>query len=155
MNNKQIITTIVIAVVVGAAGFFGGYKYAQSKTPASRAGQFAAAGRTGAAGAAGARRINAGGGFTSGQIISADSKSITVQLPNNGGSKIVFYAPSTQINKPTTVDASQLTTGSNVIVTGTANSDGSITAQNIQIRPAGQPGFGGPGGGQSSTTPGN
>jgi len=153
MNNKQIITTIVIAVVVGAAGFFGGYKFAQSKTPASRAGQFAAAGRTGAAGGNAARR--AGGGFTSGQIISSDSKSITVQLPNNGGSKIVFYAPSTQINKPTTVDASQLTTGSNVIVTGTANSDGSITAQNIQIRPAGQPGFGGPGGGQSSTTPGN
>lgn len=156
MTQKHIITTVVIAVVVGAASFFGGYKLGQSKTPA-RSGQFMGSGQAGsrtggAAGANAARR--AGGGFTSGQIISKDDKSITVQLPNNGGSKIIFYAASTQINKPLPVDATQLTTGTNVIVTGTANSDGSITAQNIQIRPAGMPGPGGqPGQGQPSSTP--
>jgi hypothetical protein len=153
MNKKHIITTIVIAIAVGIGGFFGGMQYQKGKTPAvggnltaAQRQQFAnGGGRTG-----GARNF---GNFAGGQIISVDSKSITVKAPDNS-TKIVFYSGSTQINKPTTVDASQLTNGENVVVTGTTNSDGSVTAQNIQIRPAGQglPGQG-RGQGQSSSTP--
>jgi len=140
MNKNTIITAIIVAIVFAGAGFFGGMKYQQRKTPAvvTRApgtfGNFAEgnfAGRGGRTGGA-----NGGAGFASGQILKVDSNSITVQLPNNGGSKIVFYSTSTPIGEMKAGSAADLTTGQNVLVTGTPNSDGSVTAQNIQIRPA-------------------
>ncbi len=59
--------------------------------------------------------------------MSSDSNSITVKL-SSGGTKIVLYSPSTVIAVSKTGSASDLTTGQDVTVTGTANSDGSITA---------------------------
>jgi hypothetical protein len=151
MTKKYIITTIVIAVVVGAGGFFGGMQFQKSRkltvggnlTAAQRQ-QFANGNRMG---------VRSAGNFAGGEIISKDDKSITVKT-QDGSTKIVFYSGITQINKPTAVDASQLNTGDNVIVTGTTNSDGSVTANNIQIRPAGQDFPGQGGGGQASSTPG-
>ena len=134
MNNK--IVHIVILVAVAGASFYGGVLFQKSKTPAglTMRGQGAVAGRfrTGMGGAGGM----GAGGFVNGQILSADAKNITVQLPNNGGSKIVFLSGSSQIAKSVAGSATDLTVGENVLVTGTANSDGSVTASNIQIRPA-------------------
>lgn len=128
MDKKHIITLVVVAVVFAAAGFFGGMQYQKSKTPAvalrGQGGQFA--GRAGRGGAN-------GGGFASGQIIAKDDKSITVKMAS--GSKIVFYSASTQISKPAPVQAADLATGQTVIISGQADSDGSIAAQTIQIRP--------------------
>lgn len=120
---------VVVALVVGGLGFFGGIRYTQAK----RTAQVASA-RTGA-GFAG-RRGGSGGGFTGGQIISKDDKSITIKT-NNGGSMIVFVSPSTQIAKSVSGALTDLATGQNVTVTGTTNSDSSLTAQMVQIRPAG------------------
>jgi hypothetical protein len=132
----------MLVVFVGAASFYGGMTYAKSATPApARAGfgngQFAAGGP-------GTRTARTGGGFTTGEILSKDATSVTVKLPD-GSTKIVLMGTSTQVVKSTTGSATDLTTGTNVIVTGASNSDGSVTAQNIQIRPAGMggPGLGG------------
>mgnify|MGYP002128294891 CR=1 FL=1 len=94
-----------------------------------------------------------GGGTVNGEILSVDGKSLTVKL-RDGGSKIVLLGDSTQINKAATGTAADLTQGTNVVIFGTTNSDGSVTAMNVQIRPAGAPMMSPPGGAPAaSTTP--
>jgi hypothetical protein len=135
--NKTI-AIVVIFVLVGGGCFYGGMVYGQNS---ARPGQGAAMSQfqrngTGGAGGAGLR-TRGGDGFTAGSILSKDDKSITVKM-QDGGSKIVFFSSSTSIGKTTQGSAGDLTVGQDVVANGTPNSDGSITATNIQIRPAGQ-----------------
>ena len=130
--NKKIISIIAALVIGAAGGFFGGMKYQQNKTVktfAGRAGQFGPNSQ-------GGRRGGAGGtGFSGGQVIAKDGKSITVKL-NNGGSQIVLLAPSTQYRKAVDGTLSDVSVGSQVAATGSSNADGSLTAQSVQIRSA-------------------
>ena len=102
---------------------------------------------TGGTGGTGA---NGGGGFVSGSIIAEDSNSITVKLAD-GSTKIVLYSGSTTINVSQTGTASDLAVGKDVTVTGTANSDGSVTATRIQMGTLG--GFNGGPPGPAQTGP--
>lgn len=147
MSKKYVILLAVGALIVGAAGgFFGGWKYQAAKRPARAnlganfgqggAGAFRAGMGMGAGNFMG--RGMAAGGITAGQILSKDDKSITVKLAD-GGSKIVFYSDSTNIGKTAAASSSDLNVGDSVTVTGTANSDGSLTAQRIQIVPQAMP----------------
>lgn len=137
MNNTLIVSVIAAAVVFGGGGYYFGMQAGAAQTSARGAGTFA--GRTG--GPAGARFAGGGGAF--GTIVAKDATSITVQLAtgtstaSGSGSKIVLFDTSTQIGKTVAGSPGDLTVGQNVTVAGTANSDGSITAQSIQIRPAG------------------
>ena len=79
------------------------------------------------------------GGGTIGQVLSKDANSITVKLPD-GSTKIVFFSGTTTIDKTAQGTSTDLKTGETVAVNGSANSDGSITAQRITVRPAGAPG---------------
>jgi hypothetical protein len=69
-----------------------------------------------------------------GEIIAKDEKTITIKL-SSGGSKIILLSESTQINKISQGYAEDLKIGENVMVQGTTNSDGSVTAKTIQITP--------------------
>jgi hypothetical protein len=51
--------------------------------------------------------------------------------------KIIYYSGSATIGKMNTGSAADLKRGDQVVVNGPSNPDASITAQNIQIRPAG------------------
>ncbi|MBI3485536.1 hypothetical protein HY025_01175 [Candidatus Daviesbacteria bacterium] len=130
MKNPMLMT-IVVAIVVGAAAFFGGMQYQKMQPGANgTTGQF----RQGGGSRLGGQGRFAGNRPVAGQIISVDDKSITVKLMD-GSTKIVLLSGNTQINKAQTAQISDLTTGEMVAVFGTANSDGSVTAQNIQLNP--------------------
>lgn len=131
-------TVHIIWLVIALVALGGGFYWGKASTTASR-GSFAGAGTLGSstrrfAGAGGAG--TAGGGIAVGTVTAIDSSSITLQLAN-GNSEVVFYASSTPVSEPTTVPVSALKVGTNVMVAGTSNSDGSVTAQTIQVRPAG------------------
>lgn len=148
--NKLIPVVIAVVVVVGGGAFFGGMKYVESKSSANRfaQGNFQnlqnlspeerqqriqelGANAGGFRGGSGGNR--SGGGFTAGEIISKDDKSVTVKL-QDGGSKIIFLSDSTEITKSAAGTLGDLEVGKNISVNGTANSDGSVTAQSIQLR---------------------
>ncbi len=128
---KKKIIWVVIGIIVLVGVFYGGVSYGKSQTVST-------SGTSGAAAFAGARTRGAGGtgfgGATVGQIISEDATSITVALPN-GGSKIVFLDSTTPITKQTSGTMSDLVIGTNVSVIGATNTDGSVSAQSVQIRP--------------------
>ena len=131
MKRNQVIGGVIVLVVVAGGSFYAGQSMASSAAPAAvRTGA-----ATGFAGRGGGGR--AGGGFTAGQIVSAGNGSISIQQQNGSSSEIVLITPTTQILKTIAGSASDLSTGAQVTVTGTSNSDGSLTATSIQIRPAG------------------
>ena len=122
--------------VVGAGSFYGGIKYAQSKAPQGRLQQRLQELGANVGGFRGGKTGGQTGGiFTSGEIISKDDKSVTIKL-RDGGSKIVFFSNSTEITKSASGSINDLEVGKNISINSTANSDGSITAQTIQLRPA-------------------
>lgn len=69
-----------------------------------------------------------------GDILSVDESGLTVKL-GNGTSKIVLLEGKTNIVKTSSGSVKDLEPGKTISVFGTANSDGSITAQNIQLNP--------------------
>jgi len=132
--NKQIIT-IIIAIAVGALSFFGGMKYQESKSVNNRFGanlQNMRGQQNGQTGQSQTRR----GGFrpVMGEIINQDENSITVKLVD-GSSKIVLLSEKTIYNKVETATKTDLKKGESVNVFGTENTNGSVTAQNIQLNP--------------------
>ena len=131
--NKKI---IIVGVIIIGIAFYGGMIYGKSTVPSR--GQFAntqfAGNQNGARGINTRNGVN--GGFASGQIISKDATGVTIKM-QDGSTKIVLIATSTQVMKLSSGTANDLTTGTNVTITGTSNSDGSVTAQSVQIRPEG------------------
>ena len=139
-------TTIIIAIVALGAGFSLGMVYQKGKAPKMVAfgnGTFAAGVARGE-GRGEIRGGNQGNGQGAGrmnimrpvlgEIISSDDKSITVKL-NDGSSKIVLLSDSTSISKAADVQKTDLKVGEKVSVFGQTNSDGSVSAQNIQLNP--------------------
>lgn len=134
-KNKKIVGVVIVVIALGLS-FYGGMRYAQGNIAAAAAARGANfAGGRGAGGVAGARGGAGGGagGGTAGNIISKDATSITVGL-RTGGSKIIFFSPSTSISTIASGTPSNLLSGKQVVVQGTANQDGSVNASFIQVR---------------------
>ncbi len=151
-------TTVIVGVVLAVVGFGGGMMFQKSQdslkglsgTELQKKMSSLGLGTTGTA-TTGARNINgrtfgtgfpgggnfAGrGGLVSGEIVSADANSITVK-ESTGSTKVVYYTSTTTVDKTVAGASSDLTVGQTVTTNGTANTDGSVAATTIQIRPAG------------------
>lgn len=126
MNKDLKIKLIVGALLIACLSFYAGTKVSQSRN----------------AGPTGFMRnssVNSGqkmrmGGFLSGEVISKDATSITLKT-RDGSTKIVLFSASTDILKSTSGKSDDLNIGEQVVVTGSSNADGSLSAQSIQIRP--------------------
>ena len=129
-KNSIIVIVIVIVLLVGGGAFYGGMLYGKSQSGIGNFRNFNGQ-RPGGNLRGGAN----GAGLTNGQVLSLDDKSVTLKMANNG-SKIIFFSANTKISKSVDGTVADLVVGQNLMVTGTANSDGSISADNIQIRPA-------------------
>lgn len=138
MTKKNIIILAAALVVLMGASFYGGMKYSGPSSASLANGVRMGAGSfTG-----GSRFVRNGsgvfignGGVVAGEIVSIDENGVTVKL-RDGGSKVVFFSGATTVTKQAEGTRADLAEGVSVIVEGTANQDGSITANSVQIRPA-------------------
>lgn len=128
MKTNQTLITVLIAIIVGGAGFFGGMQFEKSKTASNPTNNFAAM-RNGTGTRFGNRNGNG-----SGQVISQDSNSLTIKL-NDGSSKIILLSSNTKFSKTDAAALSDIKAGDRIMVVGTPNSDGSETAETIFINP--------------------
>ena len=129
MNQKKLIIGIILIIVIGIGCFYAGMKYQQNQRRSQFLGQFnGQPGRNSQF----QSRLGQGARAVRGEIIASDDKSITVKLPD-GSSKIVLLSDSTNINKAAQGSKEDLKIKEQVIIFGKENSDGSVTAQNIQL----------------------
>ena len=131
---KKKLPIIIVVIIIGCGGaFYGGMRYAQSKTPTGPTQRdfqnFQQMGNSTRTGNGQSRT-----GVTDGEITAKDDKSITVKL-RDGSSKIIFYSDSTEVSKFVSGTSNDLEIGKTVMVNGKTNQDGSISAQLIQMRP--------------------
>ncbi|TRZ77201.1 hypothetical protein D4R87_03190 [bacterium] len=155
MNNK--IFFVVCLIIATGGGFFAGTKYTSNKNVASLSGgirnfqnisqeerqqRIQEMGAGDFAGRGFANGQQTGASFTNGEIISKDDESVTIEARNfrqaenqTEGSKIIFFSDATEISKFAEGSSDDLQVGQSVSVSGKTNSDGSITAETIQLRP--------------------
>ena len=123
--DKKNIAFIVIAFVIG-----GSIGYVAHPAPAAApASNMARANFTGMRGGA------QGGGFLTGTVAAQDSGSITLNT-RDGSSHVVLITPDTAVSKSVNGTITDIATGVTIQVSGTINSDGSVSANLIQLRPA-------------------
>jgi len=157
VKKWQIAVVAVAVVAVAAAALFGGRAWGQSAASndvaqSQAAGQGPGTGNMPGMPGDGSQPPNMpggagrdGGNTVSGTIIAADDNSINVQT-GDGSTKIVLVSASTSITKTVDGSLSGLVIGENVVISGTANSDNTVTASSIVL--GSDLGFGGaPGGG--------
>ncbi len=119
---------IVIVIIVGAGAFFAGTKYQSVQGTRGNFGNGQFRGR-GFNTPSGTNRS-----VLRGSVIDMSGSSMTIKL-QDGSSKIVILSDKTVINKSTQGTKDDLKSGENVAVFGSNNSDGSVTAEDIQLNP--------------------
>ena len=130
--SKNSIAGIIIGfIIVAVVFFFIGEKVGAShKTTRSSVGQYDMMG-----GNRGGGMRGLAGNSAFGTILSTDASSITLSTLG-GGSKIILISSTTSVMKSVPGSQTDLTTGQSVMITGTPNADGSISATTVSIRPA-------------------
>jgi hypothetical protein len=146
MNKRMgwIIGLIVFIVGVGGGAFYGGTVYAATQTSNART-QFLNSRGGGAGGGAGGGGAGGPGGGVQGTVKSINGNTLQISTAQNVTT--VTLSASTTIRKTLTGTTADLQPGVQVTIRGQADSSGAVTANSIQIVPAGSgPGQGsGPG----------
>ncbi len=129
MNNfmKKNIIFIIVLVSIGVGSFYGGMKYQESKRIPLRS-DFEQRIQTGERGIRGGIE----GNLLNGEVIEKDEQSIVVKMLDNN-SRIIFFSDLTQVSQNIQVAINELKVGNQIRFTGKENSDGSYTAETIQI----------------------
>lgn len=129
---------LLIALIGGAVGFLGGWQYGKSKNLASagRNNQFGGMMGSNPAGPRNGFGQNGVNRFRPivGEISARDDSSITIKS-QDGSSKIILLTASTAVEKTEVGSSSDMIIGKTVRVLGTENTDGSVTAQDVQLNP--------------------
>jgi hypothetical protein len=125
---------IVILLVIGAGSFYGGMKYGTSARSTERSMERNLENFKALSGERSEAFKQFGGraGVINGEIIGRDEESIIIQLSDNS-SRIIFFSDITQVSKTAEGSADDLKIGEQVMVSGEQNSDGSYTADIIQL----------------------
>lgn len=136
-KNKMVSIMAIVIIVVAGVFFYGGMKYTQAKSKNAQMG-VNTFGQNRAGGNMRPGMIRGGGiggGFVTGEILSKDATSMTIKL-QDGGSKIVFFTSGSQVMKSVAGTVDDVVVGKTVMINGKANPDGSVNAEQIQIRTA-------------------
>ncbi len=133
--NKKIIIYVLSGIILAGGGFFGGVTYQKGKVPSFGDGTKNGAMGTPPTGTGAARNGQPGGGDNSGEITAKDDESITIKL-STGSTKTIYYSDSTKVIKSEDGSMDDLSVGTTINTMGASNSDGSISAETIQIQTA-------------------
>ncbi len=124
-KSKHKLTMFASIFIIIVIAFFAGTKYQASKAPSFDRNRLAGMSNRGMGQAGGVNMLR-------GEINQKDGDTLTIKLAD-GSSKIVFLSDTTTISKSEQGTGDDLVTGNQVVVFGQTNSDGSVTAQNIQL----------------------
>lgn len=134
MKNAKVLVPIIYVLIGLGVGFLGGYEYRNYRLNNARINGIGGNLQRFVGGTRGTNQNGMMRGATVGSILSMDDKSITVKL-NDGSTKIVLFSGSTTFSNTISASKSDLKVGGEVAVFGATNSDGSVTATNVQINP--------------------
>ena len=127
----RVIGAAVLAVALFGGGFAAG-KTIGTTPAASASGQAGRGQRAFGSGAPGAAN---NGGLISGQVLAVGDGTLTVQLDQSQGSRIVLVSASTRVTRTTETDVplSSLKAGEQVTVVGTQSTDGTVSATTVVV----------------------
>lgn len=134
MKNAKVLVPIIYVLIGLGVGFLGGYEYRNYRLNNARINGTGGNLQRFVGGTRGANQNGMMRGAITGSILSMDDKSITVKL-NDGSTKIVLFSGSTTYSNTVAATRMDLKVGGEVAVFGATNSDGSVTATNVQINP--------------------
>jgi len=124
--KNNLVVFIIVGLGITGVSFFAGLKYQQSKTP-----NFANMTRD-QVNQQRPNRAVSGLDTIQGSIIDKDENSLTIKMTDDS-SKIVLVSDLTKINITSQATSEDLKLDSQVIIFGKTNSDGSISAETIQV----------------------
>ncbi|MBE0448698.1 MAG: hypothetical protein IBX64_11495 [Actinobacteria bacterium] len=135
MNSKMVAAFVISVLIVGGGSFYAGGAYQSSKRPSyvPMGGQFGnMSGQGDTDSSPGRFSGQRGGAAFSGEVVEKDNKSVTIKL-QDGSQKTITITESTAINKIAKGSIGDVKQGEQIVVIGTENSDGSVSANTVQI----------------------
>lgn len=133
---KKNIPTIITVVIIGLLAFYGGIMIGSKSKSNNFSGmniQRQMMRSTSSMDRARSGAFPQSGGLVGGSVVSKDENSITIDVKPNG-SRIILFSNGMKVSKSVDGIVDDLKVGDQVFVSGSANKDGSIMANSIQIR---------------------